>query len=434
MRLRHRLITCAVASLATLPCAVTALAQPTPEPSPTAQNRAEEQRYEAERRQLEAQQRQLEQQKERIEQQLRRAQEQVARAAQQAEQAGRRAAEQAEQAVRRGAEQAERAARRAAEQGQQLARRAQEQAQYQYRALRMGQFPSAQNTPPPGQPPQGGDFERELFRAQGLDTGGGQGDGGAPFLGVSTMPAPNSLRQRVELPPGIGLVVQSVEQGSPAEQAGVKQYDILHKLNDQLLVNMEQLSVLVRTFKPGEEVRLTVVRGGRAQELTARLGERREQPRETRRRPQPGQPNQPGPFVQPPATPRGGGGGFGQGFGNRFGGVAPRWPSQQPQQFWMPNPMRQGQGFNIQPVQPGQPNQPWQPMAPVPSPRRSNRAVPARPAAPVVAPVPTAPAAPPQIQVVPVPRAEPAPVIVATPVPAPQPYALPVPAPEPVQP
>lgn len=414
MRLRQRLITCAVASLATLPCAVTALAQSAPQPPPTAQNHADDQRNDAQRRQLEAEQRNLEQHKERIEQQLRRAQEQVRRAAQQAEQAGRRAAEQAE-----------RAARRAAEQGQQLARRAQEEAQRQYRAFRP--YPAARNAPQPGQPPHG-DFERELFKAQGLDTGGAPGDAGAPFLGVSTMPAPDSLRQRVELPPGIGLVVQSVEPGSPAEQAGVKQYDILHKLNDQLLVNMEQLSVLVRTFKPGEEVRLTVVRGGRAQELTARLGERRAE----RRGPQqPGQPNQPGPFGQPP---RGGGGGFGGGFGNKFGGVAP-WPQNpQPREFWMPNPLLRGQPSQIQPPQPGQPSQPWQPNQPGPSPRRASRAAPAQPTAPLLAPVPTAPAAPPQLHVVPVPRAEPVPVIVATPVPAPQPYALPVPAPEPVQP
>jgi hypothetical protein len=94
------------------------------------------------------------------------------------------------------------------------------------------------------------------------------------FLGVSTSPVGAAMREQLRLPRGVGLVVEHVEKGSPAEQAGVRQYDILQKLNDQLLINSHQLSVLVRTFKPGETVRLAVVREGKPQEVKATLAEK----------------------------------------------------------------------------------------------------------------------------------------------------------------
>jgi hypothetical protein len=72
----------------------------------------------------------------------------------------------------------------------------------------------------------------------------------------------------------MGLVVEFVDKDSPAEKAGLKRYDVLSKLQDQLLVNAEQLAVLVRSRKPGDEVELTVIRGGAPTQLKAKLIER----------------------------------------------------------------------------------------------------------------------------------------------------------------
>ena len=94
------------------------------------------------------------------------------------------------------------------------------------------------------------------------------------FLGLSTSPAQPALQKQLQLKPGVGLVVDGVDPGSPAEQAGVKEFDILHKLDDQILVNQEQLAVLVRTYEPGKEVALTVIREGKPQQLKAKLAER----------------------------------------------------------------------------------------------------------------------------------------------------------------
>lgn len=93
----------------------------------------------------------------------------------------------------------------------------------------------------------------------------------ATFLGVGGSEAPPVVRQQLKLPKGIGIVIDHIEKGSPAEAAGLKQYDVLTKLDDQWLVSIEQLAVLVRMHKNGEEVRLTVIRESQPRIIAARL-------------------------------------------------------------------------------------------------------------------------------------------------------------------
>jgi membrane-associated protease RseP (regulator of RpoE activity) len=98
------------------------------------------------------------------------------------------------------------------------------------------------------------------------------------YLGVATTPPAPVLRKQLGLPPGTGLVVQFVVPDSPAAQAGLKEFDVLQKLDDQLLINAEQLSVLVRVHSPGEEVKLTIIRDGKPQTLAAKLTEHELEP------------------------------------------------------------------------------------------------------------------------------------------------------------
>ncbi len=94
------------------------------------------------------------------------------------------------------------------------------------------------------------------------------------FLGVAASPATPALREQLKLAKGMGLVVEFVEKGSPAEAAGLKQHDVITKLDDQRLVNAEQFAVLVRSHKPGDEIGLTIVRGGETSALRAKLIEK----------------------------------------------------------------------------------------------------------------------------------------------------------------
>ncbi len=98
------------------------------------------------------------------------------------------------------------------------------------------------------------------------------------YLGVSTSPASPVLQRQLGLPEGMGLVIEFIAPKSPAEEAGLRQYDVMQKLGDQLLINTEQLSVLVRSYKPGDEVKITVLRDGKPQTLTVKLAEHELEP------------------------------------------------------------------------------------------------------------------------------------------------------------
>jgi len=80
------------------------------------------------------------------------------------------------------------------------------------------------------------------------------------YLGVYTSRLDQGLSHQLGLPPGAHLRVDRVAQGSPAEIAGLKLYDILLKLDDQLLINPDQLKTLVQMRNPGEQISLSVLR------------------------------------------------------------------------------------------------------------------------------------------------------------------------------
>ncbi|HZZ43771.1 MAG TPA: PDZ domain-containing protein [Tepidisphaeraceae bacterium] len=96
----------------------------------------------------------------------------------------------------------------------------------------------------------------------------------AAFLGVTVSPVTAALRSQLKLPPGVGLVVESVEDGSPAGKAGIERYDILQNFNDQILIDPQQFGVLVRLAKPGTEVTLKAIHNGDSITVKAKLDER----------------------------------------------------------------------------------------------------------------------------------------------------------------
>src|SRR5438046_2632944 len=94
------------------------------------------------------------------------------------------------------------------------------------------------------------------------------------FLGVETSEVPSVLCDQLGLPKGFGLVVDYVVPDGPAAAAGIQQNDIIKMLNDQILTEPGQLAKLVRSFSEGTNVTLTVLRKGKEQKVTVKLGKK----------------------------------------------------------------------------------------------------------------------------------------------------------------
>lgn len=76
-----------------------------------------------------------------------------------------------------------------------------------------------------------------------------------------------------DLPSGIGFVIRSIEKDGPADKAGFREFDVVWKLGEQMLVNESQLAALLRLSKPGDEVVFHAFRGGKPLEIHLVLGE-----------------------------------------------------------------------------------------------------------------------------------------------------------------
>ena len=86
-------------------------------------------------------------------------------------------------------------------------------------------------------------------------------------------PDPTIAAQVPALPPGIGFLVKFIDEGGPAEFAGLQEHDLVWKFGDQMLVNESQLATLLRLSKPGQEITLAAFRGGKPLEVKLKLGE-----------------------------------------------------------------------------------------------------------------------------------------------------------------
>jgi hypothetical protein len=94
------------------------------------------------------------------------------------------------------------------------------------------------------------------------------------WLGVDVTKPDETITSHIpSLPVGIGFVIRTVEKDGPGEAAGLLEFDVLWKINDQLLVNEGQLAALLRLSKPGDEVSLAGFRGGKPIEVKLKLGD-----------------------------------------------------------------------------------------------------------------------------------------------------------------
>jgi Do/DeqQ family serine protease len=92
-------------------------------------------------------------------------------------------------------------------------------------------------------------------------------------LGVSIQGISPDMAQAMNLPSTRGALVSTVDAGSPADKAGVKQGDVITQLNGKDVPDNNQLRNAVGNTLPGSKVTLTVLRDGHTQTLNATLGE-----------------------------------------------------------------------------------------------------------------------------------------------------------------
>ncbi len=94
------------------------------------------------------------------------------------------------------------------------------------------------------------------------------------WLGIYTQTVDKDLKEAFDLNSDKGVIVKYVVPDSPADQAGLRQGDIVLKIDNQPTDDADQLVDIVTNHKPGDEISMLVIRNGKEKTIKATLDER----------------------------------------------------------------------------------------------------------------------------------------------------------------
>jgi serine protease Do len=94
------------------------------------------------------------------------------------------------------------------------------------------------------------------------------------YLGVVIGSLTPNLAKQFKLADTAGALVQDVSPGGPADKAGIKNGDVIRKLNGQTVADSGQLTAMITSLNPGSEATLDILRDGQPMTIKVTLGER----------------------------------------------------------------------------------------------------------------------------------------------------------------
>ena len=94
------------------------------------------------------------------------------------------------------------------------------------------------------------------------------------WLGVHIQDLNNNMINTLGLQNRNGALISQVIKGSPAEDAGVNDKDVVVAVNGKQVENSSQLKNLISAERPNNKTKLTIIRDGKEKKITVTLGKR----------------------------------------------------------------------------------------------------------------------------------------------------------------
>lgn len=97
-----------------------------------------------------------------------------------------------------------------------------------------------------------------------------------PYLGIAMQPVevPDNMRSKLPAETRVGLLVMHVENGAPAEKAGVLLGDVLFEVGGKTVEHVDTIQDSLATANIGDVLQIRVIRAGEIKPLPITLGER----------------------------------------------------------------------------------------------------------------------------------------------------------------
>ena len=87
------------------------------------------------------------------------------------------------------------------------------------------------------------------------------------YLGISSSSVPGSANGTAS-----GATVQNVQTASPAQQAGIKNGDVIKSIGGKQVQTSDDLAAIIAGYKPGDKVQVQLTRGGSQKTVEVTLG------------------------------------------------------------------------------------------------------------------------------------------------------------------
>lgn len=95
-----------------------------------------------------------------------------------------------------------------------------------------------------------------------------------PYIGIQTVTVTEQLQQRFDLSRADGVLVAGVGSGTPAQEGGLEQGDIITEIDGEAIKDDTDLFTLLRRRRVGETIEMVVDRQGKEVKVEVSLGER----------------------------------------------------------------------------------------------------------------------------------------------------------------
>ena len=94
------------------------------------------------------------------------------------------------------------------------------------------------------------------------------------FMGLAPGPITPQIAEQLNLEDATGVVVLSVSQSGPADDAGIRPGDIITRIGDEEITTPEDLLSALRQYDPGETVPVRIRRGSESRTVDVTLADR----------------------------------------------------------------------------------------------------------------------------------------------------------------
>ena len=92
------------------------------------------------------------------------------------------------------------------------------------------------------------------------------------YMGVYLMEMNEKIKKKFEYDKNYGIVITGLTEDGPAEKAGIEDNDILMEIDDDKVFSIDQLTKMLKAYKPEDKMKTLIFRDKKEKEFTIILG------------------------------------------------------------------------------------------------------------------------------------------------------------------